>query len=89
MLNRFQLGRARNEAGGYGCDELSSKRAVAVCAQKGLDWRFRYLDTTSFALIGAHMPDTQQGLMHMGLAICQIRNTRDHHATQDHRFSSG
>jgi hypothetical protein len=54
MLNRFKLGRTLDEAYGYGCDRLLSELAMAVCAQQGSDWRFSYLDTTSFAVTGAY-----------------------------------
>ena len=34
--------------------------ALAVCAQEGIDLRFNHLDTTSFALTGAYVPDTDE-----------------------------
>jgi hypothetical protein len=43
----------------YGCDLLLSELTVAVCAQAGIDLHFHHLDTTSFALTGVHVPDTQ------------------------------
>jgi transposase len=61
MFNRFKLGRTLDEAHTYGCDLLFSELALAVCLQEGLDTRFNHLDTTSFALSGAYMPDTHSG----------------------------
>jgi transposase len=60
MFNRFKLGRTLDEAHVYGCDLLFSELALAVCAQEGIDLRFNHLDTTSFALTGAYVPDTDE-----------------------------
>jgi transposase len=60
MFNRFKLGRTLDEVHAYGCDLLFSELALAVCAQEGLDRRFNHLDTTSFALTGAYMPDSDE-----------------------------
>src|SRR2546428_3847718 len=60
MFNRFKLGRTLDEAYVYGCDLLFSELALAVCAQEGIDVRFNHLDTTSFALTGAYVPDTDE-----------------------------
>src|ERR1700756_3534005 len=58
MFNRFKLGRTLEEVHAYGCDLLFSEIAVAVCAQEGIDLRFNHLDTTSFALTGEYVPDS-------------------------------
>jgi len=58
MFNRFKLGRTLEEVHAYGCDLLFSELAVAVCAQEGIDLRFNHLDTTSFALTGEYVPDS-------------------------------
>ena len=60
MFNRFKLGRTLDEVYTYGCDLLLSEIARAVCAQEGIDWRFNHLDTTSFSLTGAYVPDTDE-----------------------------
>jgi transposase len=60
MFDRFTLGRTLDEAYVYGWDLLLSELALAVCAQEGLDWRFKHLDTTSFTLTGAYVPDTDE-----------------------------
>src|SRR5215510_4105381 len=58
MFNRFKLGRTLDEASAYGCDLLFQEQALAVCAQEGIDLRFHHLDTTSFSLTGAYVPDS-------------------------------
>ncbi len=58
MFNRFKLGRSLDEVHTYGCDLLLSEIALAVCAQEGIDQRFNHLDTTSFALTGEYVPDS-------------------------------
>jgi len=63
MCHRFQLGRRLEEVHAYGCDRLLSEIAVAVCAQEGIDLRFNHLDTTSFALTGAYVPDSDEQAM--------------------------
>ena len=56
LVNRFQLGRTRDEAYPDGCDRWFHGLAVAVCAQEGMDLRCNYLDTTSFSLRGRTFP---------------------------------
>ena len=58
MFNRFKLGRTLDETHTYGCDLLLSELALAVCRQEGIDRRFTHLDTTSFALTGDDVPDS-------------------------------
>src|SRR5262245_38405866 len=50
--NRVKRGRTLDEVHGYGGDLLFSARALAVCAQAGLEQRVPHLDTTRFALRG-------------------------------------
>ena len=58
LFNRFKLGRTLDEVYGYGCDLLLSELALAVCVQEGIAQRFNHLDTTSFSLSGAYVPDS-------------------------------
>src|SRR5262247_4221454 len=60
MFNRFKLGRTLEEVHAYGCDLLFSELALAVCVQEGIDLRFNHLDTTSFALSGDYVPDSDE-----------------------------
>ena len=60
MFNRFKLGRTLDEASAYGCDLLFQELALAICAQEGIDLRFNHLDTTSFALTGEYVPDSDE-----------------------------
>src|SRR5712692_4130417 len=60
MFNRFKLGRTLDEIYAYGCDLLFSELALAVCAQEGIALRFNHLDTTSFALTGQYVPDSDE-----------------------------
>src|SRR6266436_5188938 len=60
MFNRFKLGRSLDEVSSYGCDLLLSELALAVCAQEGIVQRFNHLDTTSFSLTGAYIPDSDE-----------------------------
>src|ERR687887_67691 len=60
MFNRFKLGRTLDEVHAYGCDLLFSELALAVCAHEGIDRRFNHLDTTSFALTGEYLPDSDE-----------------------------
>ena len=60
LLNRFQLGRSLDEVSSYGCDLLLSELALAVCAHEGIAQRFNHLDTTSFSLTGAYIPDSDE-----------------------------
>ncbi len=58
MFNRFKLGRSLDEVYSDGCDLLLSELALAVGAQEGIEQRFTHLDTTSFALTGEDIPDS-------------------------------
>ena len=60
MFNRFKLGRTLDEAYTYGCDLLFQELALAVCAQEGIDLRCNPLDTTSFSLSGAYVPERDE-----------------------------
>src|SRR4249919_1949107 len=60
MFNRFKLGRSLDEVYSYGCDLLLSELALAVCAHEGIEPRFNHLDTTSFALTGEYIPDSDE-----------------------------
>jgi transposase len=60
MFNRFKLGRTLDEAYAYGCDLLFEELALSICAHEGIDRRFNHLDTTSFALTGAYVPDSDE-----------------------------
>ena len=60
MFNRFTLGRSLDEVHTYGCDLLFSELALAVCAQEGIAQRFNHRDTTSFALTGDYIPDSDE-----------------------------
>jgi len=57
-FNRFKLGRSLDKAFSYGCDTLFSEVALAVCQQEGIALTFTCLDTTSFSLTGAYVPET-------------------------------
>jgi transposase len=57
MCNRFTLGRTLDEINTYGCDLFLSEIALAVCQHEAIDQRFHHLDTTSFALSGAYVPE--------------------------------
>src|SRR5713101_8561467 len=60
LFNRFKLGRSLDEVHTYGCDLLFSELALAVCAQERIEHRFSHLDTTSFSLTGAYIPDSDE-----------------------------
>ena len=60
MFNRFKLGRTLDEVNTYGCDLLFSEIALAVCQHEIIDQRFSHLDTTSFSLTGAYVPESDQ-----------------------------
>src|SRR5499426_3109815 len=60
MFNRFKLGRTLDDASAYGCDLLFQELALAVCAHEGIDLRFNHLDTTSFALSGQYVPESDE-----------------------------
>jgi transposase len=74
MFNRFKLGRTLDEVHAYGCDLLFSELALAVCAQERIAQRFHHLDTTSFALSGDYVPESDEH------AICIT-----HGYSKDHR----
>jgi transposase len=57
-FNRFKLGRSLDKAFSYGCDTLFSEVALAVCQQERVARTFTCLDTTSFSLTGAYVPET-------------------------------
>jgi transposase len=63
LFNRFTLGRTLDEAYTYGCDVLCQELALAVCAQERIDQRCNHLDTTSFSLTGAYVPDHDEHAM--------------------------
>ena len=65
MFNRFKLGRTLDEASAYGCDLLFEELALAICAHEGIDRRFNHLDTTSFALTGEYVPDSDEHAIHI------------------------
>ena len=65
MCNRCKLGRTLEEASAYGCDLLCEALAGALWAHEGIARRFHHLDTTSFALTGASVPDRDAHAMHM------------------------
>ena len=58
MFNRFKLGRTLDEVNIYGCDLFFSEIALAVCQHEASDHRFSHLDTTSFSLSGAYVPES-------------------------------
>jgi len=58
MFNRFKLGRTLDEVNIYGCDLFFSEIALAVCQHEAIDHRFSHLDTTSFSLSGAYVPES-------------------------------
>src|SRR5262244_2869309 len=58
MFNRFKLGRTLDEVQAYGCDLLFSELALAVCTRERIEQRFNHLDTTSFALSGDYVPES-------------------------------
>jgi transposase len=60
LFNRFKLGRTLDEVYGYGCDLLFSELALAICTQEDIDRRFNHLDTTSFSLSGAYVPERDE-----------------------------
>src|SRR5215813_3615846 len=74
MFNRFKLGRTLDEVHAYGCDLLLSELALAGCAQERIAQRFHHLDTTSFALSGDYVPESDEH------AICIT-----HGYSKDHR----
>src|SRR6266850_4740709 len=63
MCNRFTLGRTLDEVDTYGCDLVLSEIALAVCQHEAIDQRFNHLDTTSFSLSGAYVPESDAQAM--------------------------
>ena len=63
MFNRFKLGRTLDDAYSDGGELLLRALALGVCAQEGIDRRFNHLDTTSFSLSGAYVPDSDAQAM--------------------------
>jgi transposase len=57
-FNRFKLGRSLDKTFSYGCDTLFSEVALAVCQPEEVALTFTCLDTTSFSLTGAYVPET-------------------------------
>lgn len=78
MLNRFKLGRTRDEVNTYGGDLLFSEIAFAVCQQEVIEQHFNPLDTTSFSLWGGDVPERDQ----QAIALT-------HGYSKDHRPASG
>ena len=58
MFHRFTLGRTLDEAHAYGCARLLSALALAVGQQERLALGFHHLDTTSLALTGEEVPES-------------------------------
>ena len=65
MFNRFKLGRTLDEVHAYGCDLLFSELALASCTQERVEQRFHHLDTTSFALSGTYVPESDAQAIHI------------------------
>jgi transposase len=61
--NRGKRGRSLDKGFAYGCDTLCSEVALAVCQQEGVALQFHCLDTTSFSLTGAYVPETDTTAM--------------------------
>ena len=59
-FNRFKLGRSLDKVFTYGCDTLFSELSLSACQQEGVDRRFRHVDTTTFSLHGAYVPETEE-----------------------------
>ena len=74
MFNRCKLGRTLDDASAYGCDLLFQELALALWAHEGIDRRFNHLDTTSFALTGAYVPESDEHAMRI-----------THGSSKDHR----
>jgi transposase len=62
-FNRLKLGRTLDAVHPSGCALLFSEVALAVCAQERLEQRFHHLDTTSFSLSGAYVPESDEHAM--------------------------
>jgi transposase len=65
MCNRLKLGRTLDAVHAYGCDLLLRALALAGCAQERSEHRFAHLDTTSFSLTGAYVPESDEHAMHI------------------------
>jgi transposase len=65
MCNRCTLGRPLDAAYASGCDLLFEELALSLCAHAGIDRRFHHLDTPSFSLTGAYVPDSDEHARHM------------------------
>src|SRR5262245_42706179 len=63
MCNRFKLGRTLDDAAASGCDLWLQALALAICAQEGIDRRFHHLETTSLALTGPYVPESDEHAM--------------------------
>jgi len=63
LFNRCKLGRTLDAVDTYGCDLFFSDIALVVCQQEALEQRFNHLATTSFALSGAYLPDSDEQAM--------------------------
>jgi transposase len=53
---------------------LLQELALAICAQEGIDLRFNHLETTSFALTGAYVPESDEHALRI-----------THGSSKDHR----
>jgi transposase len=76
LCNRFKLGRTLDEVQADGCDVLVSELALAVCNQEGIAQRFPHLDTTSFSLCGASIPDSDEPAMRIIHGDSKLSNTQ-------------
>jgi transposase len=74
MFHRFTLGRTLDEVDTSGCDLFLSEIALAVCQHEAIEQRFHHLDTTSFSLSGAYVPESDA----QAIAIT-------HGSSKDHR----
>jgi transposase len=63
MFNRFTLGRTLDAVDADGGDLLCRELALAVCAHEGLELRCNHRATTSFALSGEDIPDSDEPAM--------------------------
>jgi transposase len=58
-FNRFTLGRTLDEVQAYGGDLWFSELALAICTRESMEQRFNHLDTPSFSLRGASVPESE------------------------------
>ena len=63
LFNRCKLGRTLDDASAYGGDLLLQALARAIWAHEGLALRCNHLDTTSFALTGTYVPESDAHAM--------------------------